>query len=392
MVADKSTVGWSDADQGSQPWSRELPKAVVALFAAFTAFGITVPVLPVLITGRLHGSSFEVGLTFALNAITALVVRPYAGQFAQRVGTRPAMLLGCGLAAASTVFYVLPLGIPGILVGRIMMGAGSALLFVGGAVWIVAMAPTDRRGQWVGLYGLGPWSGLIAGPIVGDLLFRVGSYPLAWTVAAGLPLLAVMVVLWLKKVAGQGASTSRSLLPRSVVLPGLALAAGAFGYGTVTSFGVLAFKSHGFGSGSLALGLFSVGYLVTRLLTSRVPDKVAPVRLIAGSSIAEAVGLALMGFAPAFWMGAVGAVLAGAGFTLFQPVLALITIKTAPEAERGAALGALSSFLDIGVTCAGLGGGVIATASTPAATFPAAAVVVLAAIIVVVFAARRRSA
>ena len=83
------------SDNAALAWRRELPKMVVALFLAFSAFGLTVPVLPGLVTGPLGGSSFEVGLAFAVNAVVALLTRPYAGQLAQRLGTRPVMVLGC---------------------------------------------------------------------------------------------------------------------------------------------------------------------------------------------------------------------------------------------------------------------------------------------------------
>jgi MFS family permease len=377
------------SDNATWSWRREMPKMVVALFLAFSAFGLTVPVLPALITGRLHGSSFEVGLAFAVNAAVALLTRPYAGQLAQRFGTRPVMVLGCGLAAVSPVPYALPLGVPGVLAGRVLLGLGSALLFVAGSVWTVAAAPPDRRGQVVGYYGLGPWAGLAAGPLLGGLLSAVGSYPLAWGVAVVLPVGSLLLVLRLPTVAGQGARTSRRLLPRAALLPGLALGAGAFGYGTVTSFGALALRGHGAGAGPLALGLFSASFLVTRLCTGRLPDRFGAVRLVAVSALVEAAGLAAVGLAPYLWVALAGTVLAGAGYTLFQPVAALVTIEGAPPAERGAALGAMTSFLDIGVAAAGLAGGAVATARTPGAAFLTGAVVVLAGTVAITFAVRR---
>jgi MFS family permease len=377
------------SDNAALAWRRELPKMVVALFLAFSAFGLTVPVLPGLVTGPLGGSSFEVGLAFAVNAVVALLTRPYAGQLAQRLGTRPVMMLGCAVAAVSPLPYVLPLGLPGVLAGRVLLGLGSALLFVAGSVWTVASAPADRRGQIVGFYGLGPWAGLAAGPLLGGLLFAVGSYPLAWGAAAVLPLGSLVLVRWLPTVEGQGARTSRRLLPRAALLPGLALGAGAFGYGTVTSFGALVLKGHGANAGPLALGLFSAAFLVTRLGTGRLPDRFGAVRLVAVSAVLEAVGLVAVGLAPYLWVALAGTVLAGAGYTLFQPVSALVTIDGAPVAERGAALGAMTSFLDVGVAAAGLTGGAVATASAPGGAFLTAAAVVLAGVVAITFAVRR---
>lgn len=371
---------------------RELPKMVISLFLAFSAFGVVVPVLPGLITGRLHGSPFALGAAFAVNAGTALLARPYVGQLAQRLGTRPVMLLGCAVAAVSPLGYVLPLGLPGVLAGRVLMGLGSALLFVAASVWTVAVAPERRRGQIIGYFGLGPWSGLAFGPILGGLAFKVGSYPLAWGVAAALPVGSLLLMAWLPTAAGQGARTSRRLIPRAALLPGLVLGAGSFGYGIVTSFGATIVKHFGPNNGWLALGLFSASFLATRLLTGKLPDRFGALRLIAVSAAVEAVGLVVLGTAPWLWLALAGTVLAGAGYTLFQPVSALITVKHAPEAERGAALGAITSFLDIGVVGAGLAGGGVASGAGLGAPFLLGGVVVLAAIVAATAAVRRRAA
>ena len=52
--------------------------------------------------------------------------------------------------------------------------------------------------------------------------------------------------------------------------------------------------------------------------------------------------------------------------TLLYPCRASIAAESAPEAERGATLGAVSSFLDLSVGVAGLVGGVLAGVSYPA--------------------------
>jgi hypothetical protein len=50
----------------------------------------------------------------------------------------------------------------------------------------------------------------------------------------------------------------------------------------------------------------------------------------------------------------------GAGFTLLYPALALLVIDGSAEEERGAALGAYTSFWDLGLGVAGLVAGAAA--------------------------------
>jgi MFS family permease len=359
----------------SWTWTRTFAGIVAALFGTFTAFGAAIPVIPRLVTERLHGPPLAVGAAFTASAATALLVRPYAGRLAQRFGARPVMIAGCGLAVAVAGGYPLPLGLPGLLAVRMIMGVGEALMFTAGSVWTVALAPAERRGQIIGLYGLALWGGLTAGPALGELLYRTGSYPRVWACAAALPAAAAALLARLPRGPRLGAGVSRGLLPRAAVLPGLALCAGAYGYATVAGFGALALAARGIGGGPVLLSVFGGGYVAARLAGGRLPDRLGPLPVVVASCVVEAAGLALVAAAPAWWAAALGALLAGAGCTLLYPALALITIDTVPAAGRGAALGAIASFFDVGVGIGGFAGGMVAGQSYPAAFWLAAAVV-----------------
>lgn len=102
----------------------------------------------------------------------------------------------------------------------------------------------------------------------------------------------------------------------------------------------------------------------------------------------EAIGLLSIALAQDAWLAAVGAVVAGAGFTQLYPSLAVIAVAAAPESERGATLGAVSSFFDLSIVIAGLGGGALATVSY-AAVFGLAAAFALTAIVIGRVAQRR---
>ncbi|MFI0816879.1 MFS transporter [Streptomyces sp. NPDC021098] len=360
-----------------------------ALFCTFTSFGLVIPVIPWLVTEELNGSAFQVGTAFTLSGVVALLVRPYAGQLAQRRGSRPVMLLGATVIIVVAGLYALPLGLPGLFAARLVMGVGEALLFTAGSVWTVCLTPAERRGQIVGFYGLAMWTGLAVGPVLGEAVFRSGSFVAVWVTAAVLPAASVGVLSFLPNSARLGTAVSTRLLPPSSVLPGLSLGCGAFGYASVASFGALALASRGIGNGSLLISLFSAAYVSVRLLAGRVPDRIGPLPVIVVSASVEAIGMVLIAFAPVLWVAAVGALIAGGGFTLLYPALALITIDTAPEEERGAALGAVTSFFDVAVGAAGLLGGALAEVSYTA-TFLLSAVAVLGSLLTGTAAARRR--
>lgn len=378
------------AAAGAQGWIRTFAGVAAALLCTFTSFGMVIPVIPRLVTEQLGGSPLGVGAAFTSSGVVALLVRPYAGRLAQRRGSRQVMMSGAGLVVVTGGMYALPFGLPGLLAARLVMGVGEALLFTAGSVWTVHLTPPERRGQIVGYYGLAMWTGLTVGPVLGEVLFRVGSYGTVWITVALLPAVAVVLLVPLADTPRLGTAVSTRLLPPSSVLPGISLGCGAFGYAAVASFGALTLTSRGIGNGSMLISLFSIAYVAMRLVAGRAPDRLGPLSVIVFSASVEAAGMLLIAFASSLWIAAAGALIAGAGFTLLYPALALITIDTTPEAERGAALGALTSCFDVSVGVVGLLGGALAEVSYTA-TFLLSALAVLGSLLSGTVAARRHA-
>ncbi|HEX6076446.1 MAG TPA: MFS transporter [Micromonosporaceae bacterium] len=366
----------SDTQQAG--WVGRFAGLCAVLVVTFTAFGAVVPVLPFLVLEELDGTTFAVGAVFGVSALVALVGRPYAGRAAQRFGSRRVMLVGCLLAGLVGVLYAAPFGLPSLYGTRVLHGVAESIVFTAGSVWVVALAPESRRGQLVGYYGLAMWTGFTVGPLVGTVLRAQWGYPAVWWFAGLAPLLAAAMLLAVPTPGGSGQFTSRRLVPRTVLLPGTSLALAAFGYAALTGFVVLHLAERGIGNGGAMLSLFGVGYVVVRVLAGRLPDRVGATRVVVVCGAVEAVGLVLLTVAGTWWLAAVGALVMGAGFTLLYPSLALLVIKASPEAERGAALGAYTSFWDLGLGVAGLVTGAVAAAGYPA-VFVLAAVSAVAA-------------
>ena len=141
------------------------------------------PVLPRYVHGPLDGGNIAVGVVIGSYAITGLLLRPVAGRLADRRGRKPTVLVGSLLVAVAGFLYLLPLGIAGLIVARLVLGAGEGTVFTAGSAWIVDLAPPDRRGRVIGLYGLAVWAGLSVGPLIGELLQQASGYTAVWIFA-----------------------------------------------------------------------------------------------------------------------------------------------------------------------------------------------------------------
>jgi MFS family permease len=344
-----------------------------ALFA-FLAVGSVLPVLPRFVHGPLHAGDVWVGVVTGAFAFTAVVGRPLAGRIADRRGRRAVVVGGCALVAVAGGLYFVPAGVPGLLVARLVLGVGEGAVFTAGATWIVDLAPAERRGQAIGLFGLAVWGALSAGPLIGEGLFQAGGYSLVWAFAAVSPLAGL--VLAARRPGGAPANVPPDrgpLLPPGVLRPGLGLALANVGYAALAGFIVLDLQRLGIGHGAGVFTAFAAAVVGTRLLLGRLPDRFGGRASALAAGAAEAVGLALIALASSLPGAIAGAVVMGVGFSTLFPSLALIVVNSSGEDRRGGALGMFTAFFDIGV---GLGapliGAIAAIGGYPAGFWAAA--------------------
>ncbi|HEX8690002.1 MAG TPA: MFS transporter [Solirubrobacterales bacterium] len=319
-------------------------------FCGLVAVGAVLPVLPRYVHGPLDAGNIAVGVVVGSYAVTGLLLRPFAGRLADRRGRRQTVLLGSAVVAVAGFLYLLPFGVPGLIAARLLLGAGEGAVFTAGSAWIVDIAPPERRGRVIGLYGLAVWAGLSIGPLLGELLLNASGYTAVWLFAGAAPLLGALIALRLPEPfhpAGQ--AEQHPLIAREALRPGAALALASLGYATVASFVVLHLDARGIGHGATVFGAFATMVVLTRLIGGDLPDRVGPARVATAAAAVEAVGLATMGLAQTFAVAIAGALVMGAAFSLLYPSLSLIVVGRVPETRRGAALGTFTAFFDAGI-------------------------------------------
>lgn len=344
----------------------------------FLAVGAVLPVLPRYVTGPVGAGSVAVGVVIGAFAPSAVIGRPIGGRLADARGRRPVVAVGLGICAVAGALLFVPSGVGWLVLVRLVLGLGDGWVFTAGLAWAVDLAPAQRRGQAIGLFGLAVWCGLSIGSLVGEALFRAGSFEAVWAFATVAPLAGVLVARALPErrarpaaTAGEAAAWLR--LPRPALRPGCALALSQVGYATMAGFVVLHLAQRGVAGGALMFTVFAAAVVATRLLAGGLVDRVGPVRSAIGAAGAEAAGLALLAVATSLPAALAGALVTGAGFSLLFPALALLVVGRVDEVQRGVALGAFTAFFDIGVGLgAPLAGAVAALAGYPAAFWVAA--------------------
>jgi MFS family permease len=319
-------------------------------FLGLIAVGSVLPVLPRYVHGPLDSTDLAVGVVIGSYAVTGLLLRPVAGRLADTRGRRPTVLVGAVLVSLSGLLYLPHLGLAGLIGARLVLGAGEGAVYTAGSAWIVDMAPPQRRGRILGLYGLAVWGGLSVGPLLGEVLLNASGYNAVWICAAVLPLVGAAIASRVPDPFQPLAHAEpHPLIAPEAVRPGLAVGLASVGYATLAAFIVLLLESRGIGHGATVFAAFAAMIVLARLLAGHLPDRHGPAPVAIGAVLVEAGGLLLIALSHSLVLAMVGGMAMGAGFSLLNPSLMLIAVGRVSQEARGAAMGTYTAFFDAGV-------------------------------------------
>ncbi|MCX6389381.1 MAG: MFS transporter [Solirubrobacterales bacterium] len=351
-----------------------------SLLLTFCAVGATLPILPRYVKGPIGGGDVEVGLVIGAYAFAAILARPIGGRFGDRRGRRPVMIAGVLMTAIAGGIYAVPMGIPGLVLTRMLLGVGEGIVFTSGAAWVADLADASNRGRLVGLYGLSIWSGLSIGPLIGEGIFQAtGSYDAVWIFCALAPLAALPLLIKIPNDRNPNPKSAQhsglgSFFPREAIRPGLSMMVGCLGFAAIASFLVLMLDNRGIGHGALAFAAFAISVVVSRFLFGSIPDRIGGRNAAIGAALVEMVGLLLIAVAGSLPVVLVASATIGVGFSLLFPSLALLVLDEVDADRRGAAMGAFTSFFDVGVALGSPLVGIAASAGGYPAAFEVGAV------------------
>jgi MFS family permease len=346
-----------------------LLSAVVAVDTMF--YTALTPLLPHFAERYGLGKS-GAGALSAMYAAGVLTASVPGGVAVSRFGPRRAVVVGVGLTAAASLGFGLATSAWTLAAARLAQGIGSAFSWAGALAWLVAAAPSGRRGTMIGTVMGSAVFGALLGPALGaaGTLAGVRATFIAVSIA-GLALCA-----FLAREAGTPARPQRlSALRRAdarlvgalwlVVLPAL-----LFGVLTV----LVPLKLHALGWGGVGIGalFFATAAIQTALnpLLGRLTDqrgRLLPVRLALLGSIAVSLALAWAG--PALLVAAL-VIAAGVAYgSFFTPGMALV----ADNAERsgitqGLGFGVMNLGWALGAVIGPAAGGALAESAGD--TFP----------------------
>ncbi|HYH28300.1 MAG TPA: MFS transporter [Actinomycetota bacterium] len=323
--------------------------------AYFTADGLLIPAVPLLVAGPLGGDDVAVGIAAGVFPVSALLLRPFTGRLGDRRGRRLLMLTGASLFALSVAAYAFARSVAWLIPMRMLTGAGEAFFFVGAAAAISDLAPPERRAEALSFFSLSLYTGIGIGPLIGEALIEGGrGFTATWLTGAAIALLAVALAVPVPETRPEvdaSVRTRRYVVHPAGLLPGSALFASVLGMSGFFAFTALyARRDLGLSDSRAVFLLFSAVVILVRALGARIPDRIGVRRAALGALGLDALGLTIL----AVWTSPLGlyagVVVFAFGVSLAFPALMAMAISGAPEAERASAVGTVTAFVDLAFT------------------------------------------
>jgi predicted MFS family arabinose efflux permease len=355
-------------------------RLALADLAYFTAAGVAIYALPFYVIGPLGSDKAGAGLAFGAFAVTALLLRPFAGRLCDTVGRRPLLLGGASLCALTMALTSFVDTLALVVVLRLLLGVAEAAFFVASFAALADLAPPSRMGEALSYNSLGLYVGLALGPPLGEVLVKSLGFSAAWYGAAVLAALAAVIVHGIGETATRRSATDAPahLIHRKALAPALGFFASVVAMGGFLAFASLHADSVGLRGTSLPLFVYGSVVVIGRLAFAKVPDRLPSLPLGAAALVLIALGLTVT----AVWGTAAGMITGTAvlalGVTFSTPAFFAAAFATAAPSERGAASGTVSAFLDLGLGGGPVVLGLVAESAGIPWTFGAAAAVALA--------------
>jgi predicted MFS family arabinose efflux permease len=331
-------------------------------FLGFASYCLTLASLPVY---AVRGGADEstAGVVTAVFLVCTIAVQATIPALTARFGVGPVLVVGLVAMGVPSPLYVLDDGVAWISVLSAVRGAGFAVLTVLGATLSAQVAPPERRGESIGLYGLAiAVPNMIAVPGGVALVLGDSVAALSWLSAS--PLLGIpLVPLLMRQVGprpGAGAAGTNRAAVLAAVAPSVVLFAVTLAGGGVVTF--LPIERPDGALATTALLLFGATGAVSRWRAGMLADRLGvrlllplAVVLAAGGLVAVAGGLV----AGDAWV-LIGAAVFGAGFGAVQNLTLLSSFTRAGESGTTAASAMWNASFDAGTATGALALGVLA--------------------------------
>lgn len=344
---------------------QEFEKLLVLCFATFLVMagqGVIGPVLP-LYAKNFGVSATVVGLTLTVFALARLILNVPAGMIADRFGRRILLIGGPILTSIGMFGSGFAGDIWSLLIWRFIAGGGSAFYMSGALIYLIDIAPSDRRARYVATNQWALSVGVALGPGIGGLVAERWGLAAPFHVVGVIALVAATYAIFrLPETRNSTARASESKNPvrdAALIIRSAPFVAIAFVTGTIfmtragtraTLVPLHADDTLGWGPGEIGLVFTATGIMTLFTLwpATWATENIGRASVIMFSGLAAALGtLVIAASSTPLWF-VMGNIILTLGTGTAGPAPAAFVADLFPEELRGLGIGLYRSAGDVG--------------------------------------------
>ncbi|OIK09551.1 MFS transporter [Bacillus sp. MUM 116] len=342
----------------SKLWTKDFISVSLSNFFLFLTFYILLVTLPIYALKEFHSSASQAGLMTTIFLLSAIISRPLAGQWLERVGNKKVLLTALIIFAGASLFYFFPKSVTGFLVIRLLHGVGFGMATTAAGTIVADLIPASRRGEGMGYFVMSTNMAMVLGPFVGLLAIQQWGAKWLFTVTLVVAIGALITGLNIKlpkkeqhvQQTVQPSFSFRNLFEASAVP--IAIVGGflAIVYSALLSFvSVYANEIHLENVASLFFVVYAIVLLLSRPFTGKWLDQYGANVIFYPCIILFAVGMMVLSKTGGAFTFLLSAALIGIGWGTLFPTFQTIAIQHAAPKKRGLATATFLSIYDTGI-------------------------------------------
>ena len=331
--------------------------------AAFMA-NTTIPVF----ADHLGANTALVGTVVSSFAVTALLIRPFAGPAFDSFSRKRLLLCSQVIICTSLALYGLVSSLPALIAVRLLHGIGIGCSGPLAMSLVSEFLPASRFASGISIYTLAQSFAQIIGPAVGLWLTEVLGFSGAYFLAAGCLLVAMCGLFIIRE-------PERTRLPyqfkvsrmfaRETIDKAAAIMLLAMSFCCTTSYLVLYGNLLGIEGVGLYFTVYALCLIVTRPVLGKLADRFGAPRVLIFGIVFFAVSYLALHRATDMNGLLIAAVLGSAGFGCCAPLIQTLGLSSVEVERRGAASNTVFTGLDLGMLFGPVLGGNVIEAMVP---------------------------
>ncbi|MBP2650920.1 MAG: pbuE 1 [Firmicutes bacterium] len=342
-------------------WTKNFNLICISNFFQFMTFYLLLSTLPAFVLNVIRDGEQEAGLAVSAFMVSALIIRPLAGKWIDKLDRRKILLLSLGVYFIISLCFFGAHSLGFIVAVRFLQGGAFAVVNTVTATLAAEIIPAERKGEGIGYFATCMSLAVAMGPFLGlSIIANTNNFTVLFTAVAGLSFLAGVTAVFIKVpkrspasiAAATVTSTSNWLqyFEPSAARGGIVSMCILFSFSGVATF--VSVYAQQLGMGELAryfYVIYAVMVVVSRPFAGRTLDKLGPNVVIYPAIVLFGLAIIILSqvHSPIVFL-AVGAIV-GIGFGSLFSSLQTIAVATTPDSRKGLATATFFFLGDFGM-------------------------------------------